>query len=139
MADFDFQVTLNEREIESLGEAYVGFHPGDDVEGTFRFTPGKSYNNCRGLQLEAGFKEHGQGSGSEHRLVDERVYEGPLTAGRMVERSFRFKLPGDGPITYAGHNVNFTWFVRIRIDIPMWFDKREEHHFRVLAHCIPED
>jgi hypothetical protein len=80
---------------------------------------------CRGIYCWIGCRIHGAGTDEEVTLVPEQlIYEGALAPGQPVSYPFRLSLPPHGPVTFVGRYVKLEWAARVRLDIPLWFDKR---------------
>jgi hypothetical protein len=43
--------------------------------------------------------------------------------GKAPSGSFSFTLPAELPATYNGKLINAKWFVKVKIDVPLAFDK----------------
>ncbi|MBI2267407.1 MAG: hypothetical protein HYU64_19945 [Armatimonadetes bacterium] len=129
---YDLTISLeNLEELVLNGKRVEGICLGSQLQGTVHFTAVENVN-ARGLHLEIGYNEHGNGTPCEHQLIDTMFFKDDLVAGQPMEHRFVFPIPDDGPVTYHGKYVNFDWFVRIRVDIPFWPDKREKFPFIVL-------
>lgn len=128
---YDIQVNIELPEYRIAGQTVRGYALGDTAEVSVRLVPRQTIK-CRGIWLEFGYREHGQGSTWEHLLINEMVFTRSLQHGAEWTHLFTQELPSEGPVSYAGKYVNYTWFVRYRIDIPIWPDHREEFPFTVL-------
>lgn len=127
--DLTTKIEINKHK---MGEKTIeGICIGETLNGEISLTP-YSDINCRGLWLEIGYNERGNGTPHESRLLQTMFYQGQLKKDLPVNHRFSFVIPPNGPITYKGTYVNFIWYIRVRIDIPFWFDKREEKEFTVL-------
>lgn len=136
MADnYSLSITVNEHEYTLGNTKLTGTTVGDKLSFHIRLEPHVDIK-CRGVWLEAGYQEGGNGTNHEERIVQEMFYTGELRRFNVVDQNFSFQIPAEGPITYSGTYVNFTWYIRIRIDIPLWFDPREQKEFRVLPRIM---
>ncbi len=89
--------------------------------------------NARGVLLEVSCKVHGRGTDEKVAAIEEsKIYEGDLRAGQDLQVPFEAHISGAGPCTYHGRYIKMDWAVRVRIDVPMWFDKRYEFPFTVV-------
>ncbi|MDQ7822587.1 MAG: hypothetical protein RDV48_07295 [Candidatus Eremiobacteraeota bacterium] len=128
---YELRVKIDEK-YHRLGDIEVSGTPcGGSFEGDIVLIPSEDVN-CRGLWLEIGYKEGGMGTPHDQQMVQEMFFHGNLIRNNPVEKHFAFKVPREGPVTYKGSYAKFEWYVRVRIDIPFWFDKREEREFTVL-------
>lgn len=116
---------------EVRGITIEGVQQGQTLEGEVILKPYVDMN-CRGVWMEIGYMERGQGSHEENRMLENMIFEGSLQQNRPLSHHILFKIPENAPPTYKGEIVEIAWFVRIRIDIPFWFDKREEFEFMVI-------
>lgn len=132
---YDLTVNFALSNYEVRGVSLNGIMPGQILEGEALLNPYEDVN-CRGLWLEIGYWDRGRGTPHENRLVQDMFYQGNLQRNQAISHRIQFQIPDRGPVTYAGENVNIDWFVRIRVDIPMWFDKRYEYPFNVIPRFI---
>ena len=89
--------------------------------------------NCRGVLLWVGCKVHGSGTDEKvNALQESHIHQGPVPAGEWLKVGFEVRIPRDAPPTYRGRYVKCDWQAVLRIDIPMWFDRRFEFSFVVL-------
>lgn len=128
---YDIKFLINPQKYNIAGNIIEGTPVGQDITGKILLNPYIDIK-CRGLWLEIGYREHGNGTPYENRLFNEKFYDGPLTKYSQIEKPFKFTIPSSGPITYNGHYVKIDWFVRLRIDIPIWPDPREQLNFKVI-------
>jgi hypothetical protein len=81
--------------------------------------------HCRGLLACVCCRIHGSGTAEEIVLSPEQtIHVGELSAGANAERAYDIKIPEIGPVSFAGRYVKCDWEVRIRVDVPIWRDKR---------------
>jgi hypothetical protein len=120
---------------EIQGTTLTGVQPGETLEGEALLTTYEDIN-CRGVWLEIGYHDRGSGTPNDNRLFQTMFYEGKLQANKPLTHLFRFTIPETGPVSYEGQIVKIEWYVRIRIDIPFWFDKREEFPFNVIPTLV---
>jgi hypothetical protein len=107
------------------------YTPGDVIKGQVTVLPDKDAHT-RGVQLWVGCHIHGSGTAEEVTLVAEHfISEGDLTAGQPAIGSFETVVPELAPLSYKGRRINFDWQVRLRIDVPVWPDKRYSFPFVV--------
>ena len=114
-----------------------GIQLGGTLEGEVVMVPFEDVN-CRGVWVEIGYHGRGKGSPYTNKLSEKMVYQGKLVQNQPVSHQILFTIPYDSPVTYQGDYVTIDWYVQVRIDIPFWFDVREEFPFRVLP-CFAED
>jgi len=117
------------------GMTLEGVQPGGILEGEIILTPFEKIN-CRGVWLEIGYEEKGQGTPAGEMFLQIMIYKGELQANESFSHHLVYQLPPNAPITYMGDYVQIHWYVRIRIDIPFWFDIREEFPFRVIPRIL---
>jgi len=128
---YSLSINLEEQEY-TFGQTRVkGTSVGDTLVFHIRLEP-QADIKCKGVWLEIGYQERGNGTSHDERIVQEMFYTGDLRHFNVVNQKFTFRIPIEGPISYSGTYVNFTWYVRIRIDLPLWFDPREQKEFKVL-------
>jgi hypothetical protein len=139
MADnYSLTVTVNEH-VHTLGNTKLtGTSVGDELSFHIRLEPHEDIK-CSGVWLEIGYHEGGNGSLHDERLVQKMFYTGELRRFNVIDQDFLYDIPSEGPISYAGTYVKFNWYIRIRIDIPLWFDPREEREFRVLPRIMESE
>ncbi|MFQ5810922.1 MAG: hypothetical protein ACE5JM_14995, partial [Armatimonadota bacterium] len=83
--------------------------------------------HCRGVQCWVGCRIHGSGTSEEAALEEEHlIHEGDFRAGLAINRTISVTIPPYGPVTFIGRYVKCEWMVRVRVDIPVWRDKRIE-------------
>lgn len=112
-----------------------GIQIGDNLEGEVILSVMENVN-CRGVWIEIGYHDRGSGTPNENRLIQTMIFEGELRRNQNYSHHILFQIPERGPTSYQGKLVKIEWFVRIRIDIPYWFDKRKEFYFNVLPKFI---
>ncbi|MCD4782694.1 MAG: hypothetical protein K8T10_02570 [Candidatus Eremiobacteraeota bacterium] len=117
------------------GMTLEGVQPGGMLEGEIILTPFEEVN-CRGVWLEIGYREGGNGTPYEDRLLETMICKGRLHANESFSHHLLYQLPDNVPISYTGDYVKIEWYIRIRIDIPFWFDTREEFPFRVIPRIL---
>ncbi len=106
--------------------------PGELVSGTVQIVPDADANT-RGVWLWVGCRVHGSGTAETVDLVPERmIHEGPLSAGMPITARFEAHLPDTAPLSYQGRRVKFDWEVGLRVDIPIWPDRRYAEPFGVV-------
>lgn len=87
---------------------------------------------CRGVRCWAGCRIHGSGDTDTVVLInDEFIHEGDLAAGQTVLHRLDIAIPASGPVSYAGRYIKCDWCVRLRVDIPVWRDRRLDLPFIV--------
>lgn len=141
MADkYDLQVNFALPKYTVRGITLEGVMPGETLEGEILLKPFEDVK-CRGLWLEIGFWDRGQGTPNENRLLETKIHEGDLRKNQPFSYHLQFEIGPGAPPTYLGQSVKIEWFVRVRVDVPLWFDKRHEFFFNVLPHIVasPED
>jgi hypothetical protein len=93
--------------------------------------------NARAVLLEVSCNVHGRGTGEQvEALPEHRVYEGDLHAGQELRVPFEARISVAGPCTYQGRYIKMDWAVRVRLDVPLWFDKRYEFPFTVVPRVV---
>lgn len=117
------------------GRTLVGVQPGETLQGEL-ILESKEDINCRGVWIEIECKETGNGTNSYTRVHESKIFEGALRKDEQISHQISFQIPLGMPLTYAGQYVRFQWVVRLRIDIPLWFDPREEFEFTVLPRLV---
>jgi hypothetical protein len=117
------------------GRTLEGVFPGEKLDGEIVL---KSLCdiNCRGVWLEIGYIEKGNGSPHEERMVEVMFHKGTLAKNQIITQGLNFHIPDNAPVSYKGKYFEILWFVRARVDIPMWFDDRKEFHFNVLPFMV---
>jgi len=119
-----------------VGEVTLtGVQLGHQLEGEVMLISGEDIN-CRGIWMEIGYHERGNGTPQEGRLEQIMIFKGNLLKGKPFVHRILFDVPPTAPMTYSGEYIKYIWFVRIRIDIPFWFDKREEFEFAVIPRLV---
>lgn len=107
------------------------YEPGEVVRGSITLIPDRDART-RGVQLWIGCRIHGSGTPEAFELAPEQfVYQGDLQAGGAIVAPFGVALPLHAPPTYQGRRVKFDWEVRLRVDVPLWADKRLSFPFIV--------
>lgn len=123
------QVWFDSREQSPDGSPI--YHPGERVGGSLSLVPEKSAKT-RGVQLWIGCLIHGSGSSESIELFPEQfIHEGHLEAGLPIQGDFEVFLPENAPLSYQGRRIKFDWVVTVRVDIPIWPDKRYNLPFTV--------
>ena len=136
MADkYKLEVNFAIPNYEIHGTTVEGVQPGERLEGEVLFHPFEDVN-CRGVFIEIGHHEKGRGTPYENRLVQSMIFEGSLRRNQPFSHHILFQIPDSVPPSYSGEYVTIEWFVRIRLDIPFWFDKREEFPFKVIPKLV---
>jgi len=80
---------------------------------------------CRGVWCWVGCRIHGRGTDEEIELLPEQqIHAGPLLPGQPIGYPIQVSVPASGPPTFVGRYVKLEWVARVRLDIPLWFDKR---------------
>ena len=114
--------------LEAEGGATLDQAPVMAVGETRRFRLWVQTNealNGRGVLCWVGCRIHGSGTDEEITLhAEQTIHEGALNPGQPVSFPIEVSVPGSGPVSYVGRYVKLEWVVRVRIDIPLWFDKR---------------
>jgi len=81
--------------------------------------------HCRGVLAQVGCRLHGSGTAEDVVVFPEQqIHEGDLAAGQVTEHTYEVTVPGSGPVSFQGRYVKTDWCVRVRVDIPIWVDKR---------------
>jgi len=81
--------------------------------------------DCRGVLVSVRCRLHGEGNEEKREIIREQtIHAGALPGGRSTRHVLSIRVPPDGPVSYAGKVVRVTWEVVVRIDIPVWRDKR---------------
>jgi hypothetical protein len=132
---YKIEVNLDLPRHQAGDRTLTGIQPGGRLEGEMILTPYEDVN-CRGVWLEIGYNEGGFGSPHEERMVEAKIFEGNLKKNVPVAHQIIFQVPENAPMSYHGEYVKIEWYVRARIDIPLWFDKREEFHFNVIPKLV---
>lgn len=124
--DFEFRAPSH------TGDGTPIYMPGDLVQGTVTIYP-EERANTRGVQLWIGCLIHGSGTSETIDLAPEHfIHEGDIEAGVPISASFGAPIPTDAPLSYQGRRIKFDWQVRLRVDIPIWPDKRYSVPFLVV-------
>lgn len=134
---YELKINLVIPRYQIRGITLEGLQPGESLEGEVILTPREEIN-CRGVWLEIGWFDRGKGTSHENRLMEAMFFQGKLKAGETLAHRITFAIPKEAPVSYAGQLVTVEWYVRVRIDIPFWFDIREERYFRVIPHLVRE-
>ncbi len=93
--------------------------------------------NCRGVRCWIGCRSRARGAEEEVVVSkDVLVHQGALRAGQTLNLPLSVRIPPSGPVTYAGHYVNFEWIVRVSLDIPLWWDRQVEVPFVVAPRLL---
>jgi len=88
---------------------------------------------CRAILLWVGCRVHGSGTQEKvDALPESPIHHGPLPAGQKTEVGFEVRLPWKAPISYQGRYIKCDWEAVVRIDVPIWFDRRFTFGFEVL-------
>jgi hypothetical protein len=88
---------------------------------------------CRGILLWVGCKVHGRGTDEQiDALPETHIHMGPLPAGEWVKAGFEVRVPHRAPVSYQGRYIKCDWQAIVRLDIPLWFDRRFPFNFVVL-------
>jgi hypothetical protein len=88
--------------------------------------------HCRGVRCWIGCRVHGSGSEDTCELWAEQfIHEGDILAGHTISHSVDIAAPDRGPVSFQGRYVKCDWLVRVRVDIPVWRDKRLDLPFLV--------
>lgn len=133
---YDLSVNLITPQYHIKGQDLRGIMVGDRLEGEVVLIPFEDVN-CRGVWMEVGYKANGKGTPHTEKLFENMIFQGKLTREQPLAHHIQFDVPANAPVSYAGGYVRIEWYVQIRIDIPFWFDIREEFPFRVLP-CFAE-
>lgn len=81
--------------------------------------------HCRGVLCWVGSRIHGSGTDEEVVLDEEYlIHEGDFRMAHPISHSITVSIPSSGPVTFIGRYVKCEWMVRVRVDIPLWRDKR---------------
>jgi len=87
---------------------------------------------CRGVRCQVGYRIFGRGNEERKWVSEERlIHEGPLLAGAPITYPLTVTVPAEGPVSFSGQLVNCEWRLRVRVDIPLWPDKRLDLPFVV--------
>lgn len=133
---YDLSVNLIMPQYQVKGQDLKGVQVGGRLEGEVVLVPFEEVN-CRGVWLEIGYNAKGKGTPHTEKLFENMIFQGKLSREQPLAYQITFDIPAKAPVSYAGEYVRIEWFVQIRIDIPFWFDIREEFPFRVLP-CFAE-
>ncbi len=80
---------------------------------------------CRGVLCWIGCRAHGRGTAEEIVVFREQmIHTGPLLAKQAVMVPIAITPPPVGPTTYQGQHVKLEWMLRLRVDMPLWVDRR---------------
>jgi len=91
---------------------------------------------CRGVLCWIGCRAHGRGTAEEIVVFREQmIHGGPLLANQAVMVPISITPPPVGPTTFQGQHVKLEWMVRLRVDMPMWVDRRLLLPFIVTPRC----
>ena len=125
------QVDVNFEAPAATADGLAQYQPGQTVRGTVACIPDTDLHT-RGLMMAIGCHIHGSGTAEDLLLQPEfPLHVGDMPAGEEIRYEFEVPLPDDAPLSYQGRRVKFDWAVRLRVDIPIWPDKRSEHLFWV--------
>jgi hypothetical protein len=95
--------------------------------------------HCRGVQCWVGCRIHGSGTAEDVALEAEHIIlEGDFGPGHPISHAITVSIPSGGPVSFIGRYVKCAWMVRVRVDIPVWRDKRIELPFVVTPELIAE-
>lgn len=93
--------------------------------------------HCRGVLACVCCRIHGSGTSEEVILSPEQtIHMGDFPAGANAERAYDIKVPETGPVSFVGRYVKCDWEVRLRVDVPVWRDKRLHLPFLVTPRLI---
>ncbi len=109
---------------------------GEPVRGVVRVCAHESVR-CRGIRLEYRWQTHGRGNTARETLSSQTLHEGALPVGETMELPFEIEVP-PLPITYHGHYLNIDHYLEARVDVPLWFDIKEERELLVEAGERPD-
>ncbi|MCE5216130.1 hypothetical protein LLH03_03765 [bacterium] len=81
--------------------------------------------HCRGVLAQVCCHLHGSGTAEEVVVfAEQQIHEGDFAAGQVAEHTYEVTVPDSGPVSFEGRYVKMDWCVRVRVDIPIWVDKR---------------
>lgn len=135
MNKYDIYVHLQLPEYKTGIYTLKGVPPGGKLKGYLQVTPNEHFN-CRRIWGEFGYYDKGVGTPNENRLESVILHEGEMLKGSTIKEGFSFQAPLIGPVSYEGEYVKIVWFLRIRVDIPFWFDDRREYNFKVIPRVV---
>lgn len=93
--------------------------------------------HCRGVLACVCCRIHGAGSSEEIVLSPEQtIHMGDFPAGANAERAYDIKVPETGPVSFVGRYVKCDWEIRVRVDIPIWRDRRLHLPFLVTPQLL---
>lgn len=87
--------------------------------------------SCRGVLLEVGYQVSGKGNPYTGLVHNGMLHQGHLQGQVEVDLPFSVPIPADGPISYHGKHISIDWFVKARVDIPIFADQRFSEGFVV--------
>jgi hypothetical protein len=87
------------------------------------------------LEWQVGWVAHGRTTNTE--VVDEGTQHlGRVEADAPQTWRIPFSVPREGPITYEGHLLTVSWFVRVSLDIPWAIDPKSTFPFEVVPRTV---
>lgn len=116
---------------------------GDKIDCIVKVSP-KSDALLRKIEMELYCQETAISRGKTDTYFQKKVYSEErspekdirITKGQVLEYNEVFQLPALCTPTMFGHNHQVEWFFRVRLDVPLWPDTREEVSLKVLP-AIP--
>lgn len=130
-------VKFKQTACQICGNSLNGVQPGDTLNADILINPREDVD-CRGVWIEIALMETGHGSPYEKRLQNIEIHKGAMRRGEPIPHSISFQVPKRLPPTYHGDYVKFRWIIRIRIDVPLWFDDRDEYEFIVIPRIVKD-
>lgn len=91
---------------------------------------------CRAIECSVLWRTEGRGDDDGATVFQGVDQGGELQPDVPIEAVFRFRVPDDGPITYAGRLLSIRWFLRVSLDIPWRFDPKREFELTVVPRAI---
>jgi hypothetical protein len=100
-------------ELRAGGKPPLLFEPGMDVRGSLVIRAERA-RKAKTLSVDLTLSAYGHCTTDEDAIDSLDVLVPRLAAGETFEQAFAFRIPTDGPISYAGNLFAITWYVRVR-------------------------
>lgn len=100
-------------ELQAGGKPPPLFEPGMDVRGRLVIRAERA-RKAKKLSVDLTRSAYGHCTTDEDAIDTLAVLVPRLAAGETFEQAFAFRIPADGPISYAGYLFAIGWYVRVR-------------------------
>jgi hypothetical protein len=132
---YELIVDFEQPSYKIRGMTITGLQPGERLKGKIVLTPNEDIK-CRGVWVEVGFSCTGNGTPHEDLRINKMFHNGSLVKSQPVSYQLNYRIPNRGPMSYKGKIVEITWFIQVRVDIPLWFDDRKKFPFYVIPNMF---